>query len=475
MGIALSDNTGVKKGIALIFTANLINAVFTILTNFLLPKYLTIDSYSVLKSYQLYLSYVGILHLGYSDGVYLKYGGKVLRDISPIELAEDVSTFRLFQIIVSFVCIVISLFLQDSAFTACALAIIPYNISNYYRSVFQAIGEFKKYSRVMNATVVLTFVANAVLLLLRVFSSPVLYLALYLLVNITIWIILEIVAYKASMVDIKSFVFSFKFSCLKENIKNGFFLMLGTFSSIFLTGMDRLFIKALMDNTAFAMYSFAVSLEGIMSIVTSAISATLFNYFCNHKEQRNIRKVKGYLFVISLVIISCAFPAKAIIQLFIPQYTDSISALFILFSAQLFFIIAKAVYVNVYKAFKKQNEYFTKLVIVIISGAIFNTVLYIIMKTKEAFAIGTLLSAFLWVLLSIKDFPDKETDLKYCAISIFAVCIQIILGIFVNVYIGFVVYILFISIICLSLLKKETISLIRMIKTSLNVNTRHAS
>ena len=45
---------------------------------FFLPKYLSVESYADYKIFILYISYVGILHLGYVDGVYIKYGGKAI-------------------------------------------------------------------------------------------------------------------------------------------------------------------------------------------------------------------------------------------------------------------------------------------------------------------------------------------------------------------------------------------------------------
>ena len=40
------------------------------------PEIEKIESYSYIKTYALYISYAGFFHLGYNDGMYLKYGGK---------------------------------------------------------------------------------------------------------------------------------------------------------------------------------------------------------------------------------------------------------------------------------------------------------------------------------------------------------------------------------------------------------------
>lgn len=55
-------------------------------TSFFLPRYLSIESYGYYKVFQLYVNYLGIAHLGFVDGIYLKYGGREIRDIDADEL-----------------------------------------------------------------------------------------------------------------------------------------------------------------------------------------------------------------------------------------------------------------------------------------------------------------------------------------------------------------------------------------------------
>lgn len=61
--------------------ANFVSLAIGGLTNFLLPRFLSIESYANIKTYALYISYAGFFSLGYNDGMYLKYGGKSINDI----------------------------------------------------------------------------------------------------------------------------------------------------------------------------------------------------------------------------------------------------------------------------------------------------------------------------------------------------------------------------------------------------------
>lgn len=68
----------------------------------------------------------------------------------------------------------------------------------------------------------------------------------------------------------------FSFKELTQNIKAGVLLTVGNLSSVSLTSMDRWFVKALMDNLAFAQYSFAVSMENFMNVAVTPVTITLY-------------------------------------------------------------------------------------------------------------------------------------------------------------------------------------------------------
>ena len=462
------SNKSLQSGIKRILIANIINSVFNLLTNFLLPKYLSIDAYAEIKSFQLYSSYVGILHLGYSDGMYLKYGGKDINRISKDELRTDSSTMICFQIIVEALMIIVSLILNDNILLFASITILPVNMVSYYRYLLQATGEFDEYSKTLNIAVFITFSANIVLLLARVvnYSSP--YIVLYIVSDILILFYCEYLLYSKGGFLRPKFK-SNSISTFRSNVQNGILLMLGNSASIFLTGMDRWFIKVLMDNKAFAQYSFAVSIEGLMNILITPISTTLYNYFCTNKEYKSIDRLKNKIIMFATYIVALAFPAKFVIENFIQNYTDAIYVLFIIFAAQIYYIIVKCVYVNLYKSNKKQKIYFIKLVAILVFGFIANAALYLLNQVYESFAIGTLLSGILWLIISTYDFKHiklKSSEIIYLVSS---TCLYIFCGVRLNSIIGCVIYLAYITVFCLLNYKENYISILDNIKS----NVRH--
>jgi hypothetical protein len=127
--------------------------------------------------------------------------------------------------------------------------------------------------------------------------------------------------------------------------------------------MDRWFVKALMDTLAFAQFSFAVSVENFLNLAITPVTTTLYNYFCRVSDEEEHRKVFNYVAVFATIIPAAAFPVKFILEVFLTKYIDSAA----------------------------------------------------VVHAKEAFAVGTLLSAIVWFFISKTDFKylrcSKKTEM----------------------------------------------------------------
>ena len=200
-------NNTIKYGIKLIFIANLINLIFNLLCNFLLPKYLSVNVYADVKTFLMYVSYVGVLHLGYSDGMFLKYGGTDLNSITNKDIECDIKTMKIFQIIISIIASVFSFIYGDKIIIASAIVIFPINMANYYRYLFQATGEFKVYSRLMNITSILTSAILIFLLILGFRTQTYIYLLAYIIIDYLIYVYIEYAVYKKYKINSQKFMY----------------------------------------------------------------------------------------------------------------------------------------------------------------------------------------------------------------------------------------------------------------------------
>lgn len=263
--------------------------------------------------------------------------------------------------------------------------------------------------------------------------------------NFIVWIALELNCKKLVAGEHRGT--SFSLNELVNNIKGGILLTVGNLSSVVLTSMDRWFVKALMTTLAFAQYSFAVSMENFMNVAVTPVTTTLYNYFCKATDKSQIRKTRNYVMFFAAAIVSCAFPARFILEIYLTKYIDSAKVMFLLFAAQIFYIVIKSVYVNLYKAQKKQNIYFIKLTLIIVVGFVFNIVCYGIYKVKESFAVGTLLSAICWYFLCLPDFKWMEYNIKEKLYPFIQTCAFLLCGFCFSAVPGFLIYILEIAVV----------------------------
>ena len=151
-----------EKGLMYVLIANFINLGFNLITNFVLPKELSVESYATIKTFQLYVSYAGLFHFGFVDGMYLKYGGKNVQDIRGEDLRTNLSTLRFFEIAVTIICAFVAVVLKQEVLAFFALSILPLNLANYFKQLYQATGEFSLYGKIMNANTILIFFANMI-------------------------------------------------------------------------------------------------------------------------------------------------------------------------------------------------------------------------------------------------------------------------------------------------------------------------
>lgn len=450
----------IKKGITYVFIANVINLLISLFTGFVLPKVLSIETYANIKLFQLYVTYIGILHFGFADGMYLRLGGKNIENLNKKEILEELKTFKIFQLVIAILAIIVSICIKNEILLLCSIVIIPINIANYLRQVYQAIGQFKKYSKFTNINTILILIVNIFLLFIVKTDYYRLYIFGYIGAYIIYWIFIEIETRK--LFPFKKINANKKY--LIQDIKSGFFLMIGNFCNVIFTSIDRLFIQNLLGSIQFAYYSFAVSVENLMNVFVTPISTVMYNYFCNTKQKEKIVDVKMYMLLFSSTVIAVIFPAKYIIDVWITKYKESLGVLFLLFAAQYISIMIRCVHVNLYKAEKKQKKYFKIMLTVVILSIILNIIAYIFSKTINAIAIATLITNIIWYIIGEFEFKNYRLGIKDYIYTFLIMIAFLLCGLLLNAIIGMFCYCLVVIILTLLLERSTLIKVIEEIK-----------
>lgn len=450
-----------KKGITIVYFANIINMLFSIITSFILPKYLSIESYGYYKIFQLYVNYLGIIHLGYIDGIYLRYGGKDLKQIDSSELLRSSATIRNLQLIFTVLLVATAIALKNPIGIMLALSCVPVNMVSFYKCLYQATGEFKDYGIILTVIPMLMFFANLVLLFIFKTDNFVAYVAVVFFSYLFLYLFLE---YKNSKLFGKIKLFSFDVKQLKENISSGITLTIGNFASILITSIDRWFIQLLMGISDFSYYSFAVSVENLFNVCVSAVTTTLYNYLCKVKDINVIVRIKTYCTFVGIYLVAIAFPVKFIIQFFINKYSSSVICLFVLICAHSYYFVIKAIYVNLYKARGQQKHYLYQMIIVLgITIATNLTGYFGFSKTKEAFAFATLMTAVIWYYICYCEFKDIRGSKKEPLLMIACSIVFLMTGILINnAIVGGLLYIAIVTALAFALSPRKLEELLSM-------------
>lgn len=450
-----------KKGIINIFFGNFVFMVFGVLNNFILPKYLSIDAYALLKSYMLYISYAGFLGLGYTEGMFLEYGGKTVEQVKSIGFGDKFRTFLVMQIIVGSGILVVGIAKGDGVIMLCALGVLTTNIINYFKNFTTAVAEYKMYSVITSFEKIAIFVLNVFLLFVFRTDNYVYYVCVLIFVCL-----LEIVYVMWKIARKSERIYKGKvcFAQLKNCVGMGFVLLLGNGISTLFTGIDQWFIKILMTNKAFAIYSFAVSMERIVALFITPITTVLYNYFCRKDEKKDFVFLQQALVLWGFVILLVTFPLKWIVQVYITNYAEAIDIIAILFCGQALNCIINGIYVNVYKA-KQQQGFFLKqmLTMTVISIAL-NIILWIVFKNMICIAIATLITKMIWLIVC----EIQCVEYRYSLKANVSICLYIISFIgsaaISNPFVGFMTYVLAVVVISLVLMKETVLKGMKEIK-----------
>ena len=222
-----------KKSIDRVFSANMLSLISGLVNGFVIPAVLTKEAYADVKTYTFYVSYLGLLHFGFIDGMYIKYGGKELKDINKGELKAEHNVFLFIQLAVAGIFLVLSILMKNMMLFLLSVTVIPVNTLQFHQLFYQAIGKFKEYSSSVYVYSGLLVVLNILLALGFRNKNYIFYCLAVLASNIIACILLEVRFFK----DIKGIKSKYN-KGISNNIKIGVFILIGNLSVIFFPGID---------------------------------------------------------------------------------------------------------------------------------------------------------------------------------------------------------------------------------------------
>ncbi|MFT9076388.1 lipopolysaccharide biosynthesis protein [Ethanoligenens sp.] len=329
----------IKRGIAnikYVLLSQFSYYIVTFFTSFILPGVLGVVPNGYYQIYFFYTtSFVGLMHIGFNDGVFLKYGGYDFEKL-PQELFRTFMRMYICMNGIETVAVLLIVLMEPNAnkqfaFTFAAFDIVAINLSTLLNYINQATGRIKLYSFVVvaekvqivaglavmlllhhidfHAVIVLDFAAKVVVLFVNVYCCRDLFWG-------------ERVPWRAA------------WGPYWDNIRVGVKLMIANVMAMLVMGAGKLMMERLGSVANFSEYSFATNVTNIAMAFISAVGLVLYPVLCRLEKktlpyyfQRINRLLCAFIFTMMLLY----YPLVPIIRVFLPKYDAVLAYLPLLF------------------------------------------------------------------------------------------------------------------------------------------------
>ena len=385
-----------KKDFIKVAGSNILLLLASTLNNFVLPIILSISDYANYKTYILYISFAGFFHLGYVDGVNIKYGGMELHDLDSKTFWSEHHFFLLTQLFVTIALLVTAYFPHSWVMALFALSVMPLNMQSFFLFFMQAVGQFTVYAKCAVIVPLLMGIATCIAFALNISSNYILFCVIQMLCFLVSWSVLEWISARKLPLSCK-----LNFQSNKRNhwniVQSGFFIMMGTIVFGLFSTAGRWLIKWNMNDESFALYSMAASLLGFVLIFVNAVNKVFYPYLC-----RNVENKKGNQLLVDVLLILSTFSLpfffilKYVIDLILPKYADSIEIVKILLMTLPAVVIIQSYYINLYKAKRQERQYLRDGILYTLLAVAINATAMFAFHDLKMIALASVICSYVW-------------------------------------------------------------------------------
>lgn len=428
-------------------SSNLISLVVSSLVVLIIPKLIGIEEYGYWQLYLFYSMYVGFLHFGWSDGIYLRYGGKNYNDLNKSLFFSQFYMLVILQFIIAAIimCIPIIISLDTNRvfiFQMIAINLIITNSKSILLFILQATNRLKEYARITITDKLFYSILIIILILFGVRQYELMIIA---------DLIGKLLSFLYSMYCCKDIVFKrinlfyLSLSETIENISVGIKLMFANIASILIIGVVRFGIERSWDVSTFAKVSLTLSLSNFLMIFVNTIGLVMFPILrrTNSNKLSSIYStIRNLLMVFLFGFLIIYYPIKSILSLWLPQYEDSLQYLAILFP--MFLYEGKtSLLVNTYLKTLRKEKIILKVNLITLFLSVSLTLLSTYVMKSIDIAVITII-----ILLAIRSILAEYYLSKYLSLSVVKdivielvmTVVFIIAGLYINSWATVIIY-----------------------------------
>lgn len=355
-----SSAKGIIKSLSYTLTSNLVSLAISSLVVLIVPKLIGVEAYGYWQLYMFFTSYVGFLHFGWNDGIYLRYGGEDYKKLDKRLFFSQFLMLSIFQVIIGSLIAVftfVSTYNSDRIFIIrmTALCLLVVNVRYMFLYILQATNRIKEYARItmLDRVIYIFLIVLFLILGIRDYKMMIVadIIAKFIFLIYAMYCCKEIVFQKFS-------VFYFSFTETVKNISVGIKLMFSNVANIMIIGVVRFGIERFWGVSIFGKISLTFSVSNLMMIFINAIGIIMFPLLKRTDEKKITilyLTIRDFLLITTLAALVLYFPMKSILTVWLPDYADTLLYMSLLFPMCIF-EGRTALLINTYfKAMRKEN------------------------------------------------------------------------------------------------------------------------
>ncbi|MGB4588358.1 MAG: hypothetical protein WBI17_03865 [Clostridiaceae bacterium] len=316
--------------------SNLISLIISTLVVMIIPKLIGVEQYGYWQLYLFYSSYVGFLHLGWIDGIYLRYGGKTYEELDKNKFFSQFHMLSFTQfaiaVFVFFVTFVINME-GDKGFILqmTAICLFVSNLRNMLNFILQGTNRIKEFAQI---TLIdrITYIALILIFLLAGVKEYKLMIIADLIGKLISLIYAMYTCKEIVFRKVSSFYINIKEAI--TNINVGIKLMFSNIASMLVIGIVRFGIERYWDVSTFGKVSLTLSISNLLMIFINAVGIIMFPLL-RRTDKKKLPAfyilMRTFIMVIMMGFLLFYHPLRVVLSAWLPQYKDSLMFMALLF------------------------------------------------------------------------------------------------------------------------------------------------
>ncbi len=324
------------KNVFYVVGANLSRIITTFILTMFLPKLLSMEDYGYWQLYAFYSSYLNFSSLGWGDGILLKYGGEDYRRLDGRELSGQFFSLAVYETLFAAIVLLAGdrlisdpkkLLALKLAMAFTGIQILKYQL----QMILQATHRIREYARNYTGERMLYFFLVILCLALgrrdfRYFACMEILSAAVMLLY-AVWLCREVTFQRPAPLRRS-------LSLARELIRTGSKLCLAGLAAQLIVGIVRFAMEEHWGIDTFGRISLSLSMANMLITCISAVGVVLYPML--RRTRREVLSelylpVRSCLTAAMYGFLLCYVPARRLLELWLPQYRESLRYLAILF------------------------------------------------------------------------------------------------------------------------------------------------